>query len=114
MIVEILSIFLISLGCVVMFSAALALIRFDHVYMRLHASAKASTGGVLCILIGLLVRTGLIDNTGKVVLIIILIILTGPILSHAIARAAHVGSGMGAEIPFEDVGGLEHMEEDKE
>ncbi len=109
MIFHILSIFLMSLGCVVMFSAALALIRFDHVYMRLHASAKASTGGVLCILIGLLLKTGLIGNSGKVLLIIILIILTGPILSHALARAAHMGSGMGAEIPFEDVGGLDDV-----
>ena len=107
MILDLISLFLMSLGCVVMFSAALALLRFDHVYMRLHASAKASTGGVLCILIGLLLRTGLILNTGKIILIIVLIILTGPILSHAIARAAHVSSGMGAEIPYEDVGSIE-------
>ncbi len=113
MIFKIISIFLMALGCVVMFSAALALIRFDHVFMRIHASAKASTGGVLSILIGLLFRTGLIENTGKVILVIILIILTGPILSHALARAAHVGSGIGAEVAFEDVSDIEHKEDDR-
>lgn len=95
-----------------MFTAALALIRFDHVFMRLHASAKASTGGVLCFLIGLLLRTGLIPSAGKIILVIVFILLTGPILSHALGRAAHIGAGMGAEIPFEDVDAFEE-EEDK-
>ncbi|MFP4050289.1 MAG: monovalent cation/H(+) antiporter subunit G [Thermoplasmata archaeon] len=103
-----------SLGCVVMFTAALALIRFDHVFMRLHASAKASTGGVLCFLVGLLLRTGLIPSSGKIILVIVFILLTGPILSHALGRAAHVGAGMSAEIPFEEVDVFEDEEEEVE
>lgn len=103
MIFEVLSIFLMSLGCVIMFSASLALLRFPDVYMRLHASAKASTGGTIALLGGLLLRTGLDFISTKIVLVILFILFTSPILSHAIARAAHLRSGMGAEIPFEDV-----------
>ena len=103
MILSFISIFLISLGCVVMFSAALALIRFPDVYMRLHASAKASTGGTLALLGGVLLKIGLNILSTKIILAIIFILFTGPILSHAIARAAHIKSGMAAEIPFEDL-----------
>lgn len=99
---NILSIFLISLGCIIMFTASLALIRFKHIYMRLHASSKAGTGGVLTLLIGVLLRIGFKEITGKIILLAVLILVTGPVLAHAIARAGHLKSGMTAEVPYED------------
>lgn len=101
MIIEILSIVLMSLGCVVMFSASIGLIRFRDTYMRLHACAKASTGGALTILLGVLLYTGLVEFAGKIVIVIVLIIITSPILSHALARAAYLKGG-GEEISFID------------
>lgn len=92
-----------SLGCVMMFSAALAILRFDDIYMRLHASGKAATGGTLALLGGILIITGLDEVSGKIILVMIFIFFTSPIISHAIARAAHIKSGIGAEIPFADM-----------
>ncbi|MFO7991909.1 MAG: monovalent cation/H(+) antiporter subunit G [Thermoplasmata archaeon] len=108
MIWDMISIFLISLGIVVMFSASMALLRFHDVFMRLHASAKAGTGGALTILLGLLIRVGFSAISGKVILVIALTIFTGPILSHALGRAAYL-DGEAEDIPF-----IEYEEEEKE
>ncbi|MBS3781245.1 MAG: monovalent cation/H(+) antiporter subunit G [Candidatus Thermoplasmatota archaeon] len=86
-----------------MFTATLGIIRFSDIYMRLHASGKASTGGTIAILAGVLIRIGLNQISGKVVLVMVFILFTGPIISHAIARAAHMSKETTAEIPFHDV-----------
>ena len=109
MIVEIISLFFISLGCVMMFTAALGILRFSDLYMRLHASGKAGTGGTIALLAGVLIRSGLSEISGKIILIMVFILFTGPITAHAIARAAHVHSGATDEIPFHEV-----KEEEKE
>lgn len=111
MIFEIASLVLMSLGCVVMFSAAVAIIRFPDVYMRLHASAKASTGGTLTLLAGVLLRTGFSGISTKIIVVIVLILFTGPILSHAIARVAYIKGGLQEEVPFEDVEDMDGSEE---
>ncbi len=95
-----------------MFTAALGILRFSDVYMRLHASGKASTGGTIAILTGVLMRIGLNQISGKVILVMIFILFTGPIISHAIARAAHVHTGATAEVPFHDVKINEEGEKD--
>ncbi|MGM0404643.1 MAG: monovalent cation/H(+) antiporter subunit G [Thermoplasmatota archaeon] len=102
MILNLLSIFLMSLGCVIMFTAALGLLRFSTINMRLHASGKAGTGGTLALLIGILIYTGFDIISGKIILIIVLVLFTGPILSHAIAKAAFIDPEVGTEVPIEE------------
>ncbi len=99
---DIISLFFISLGCVMMFTAALGVLRFSDIYMRLHASGKAGTGGTIAILGGILIRTGVTQISGKILLIMIFILFTGPIAAHAIGRAAHVHSGATDDVPFYD------------
>ncbi len=103
MIVNVISLLLISLGCVMMFTAALGLLRFSDIYMRLHASGKAGTGGTIAILAGILIRIGLTQISGKIILVMVFILFTGPIISHSIGRAAHVHSGATDNVPFHDV-----------
>ncbi|MFP4000775.1 MAG: monovalent cation/H(+) antiporter subunit G [Thermoplasmata archaeon] len=91
------------MGCVMMFTAALGILRFSDIYMRIHASGKAGTGGTISILAGVLIRLGFHGISGKVLLIMIFLLFTGPILSHAIARAAYVSSGPDTEVPFHEV-----------
>ncbi len=86
-----------------MFTAALGILRFTDIYMRLHASGKAGTGGTISILAGVLIRVGLHQISGKILLIMIFILFTGPIVAHSIGRAAHVHSGATDNVPFHDV-----------
>ena len=103
MIISILSYLFISLGLVILFTASIALVRFPDIYMRLHASSKASTGGTITILIGLLLHGVSLDEAGKMLLVISLVVITSPITSHAIARAAHKCDDIECQAPFEDM-----------
>ncbi len=101
--VDIASYIFISLGLVILITASIALVRFPDIYMRLHASSKASTGGTVTILIGLLLRGVPLDEAGKMLLVISLVVITSPITSHAIARAAHKCGDSECQAPFEDM-----------
>lgn len=91
-ILELLSLLLISLGCIVMLSATLGLYRFPDIYMRLHSSTKVNTGGAITILLGMILRIGFNAISVKIFIIIALIFILTPIVSHAIARSAHLQS----------------------
>ena len=88
--VEIISYIFISIGCFIMAIAALGLYRFPDVYMRLHASAKINTGGAMNIFFGLMLRFGFNIQTVKIFVLLILIFILAPVISHAIARSAHI------------------------
>lgn len=98
-IVEIISYIFISVGCFIMAIASLGLYRFPDVYMRLHANAKINTGGAMNILFGLMLRFGFQLVTIKFFALLILIFILTPVISHAIARSAHL-QGKTDLIPF--------------
>jgi multicomponent Na+:H+ antiporter subunit G len=98
-IVKIASYIFISIGCFIMAIAALGLYRFPDVYMRLHASAKITTGGAMNIFFGLMLRFGFQIQTVKIFVLLLLIFILAPVVSHAIARSAH-HQGKTDLIPF--------------
>ncbi|MGJ9457044.1 monovalent cation/H(+) antiporter subunit G [Oceanobacillus sp. CF4.6] len=91
-IVNILIIISILIGTFFIVSAAIGVIRFPDIYTKLHASTKASTLGVIGILIGaflfLYIQNSIIS--GKLLLAIVFILLTNPVSAHMISRAAHL------------------------
>ncbi|MEE4196857.1 MAG: monovalent cation/H(+) antiporter subunit G [Bacteroidales bacterium] len=78
---------LVLLGSIFLFLGALGLIRMPDVYNRIQAGTKASTLGTFLSLIGLLLITP--QWWGKLILLIIFILITNPVSSHVLARAAH-------------------------
>lgn len=78
---------LVLVGSIFIFIASLGLIRFKDLYSRMHASTKATSFGILLIIIGI----GLFFNSGiiwlKATLIIIFIYLTAPLAAHSIAKS---------------------------
>jgi multicomponent Na+:H+ antiporter subunit G len=73
----------------VVFSAlgVLGLLRFPDVYCRLHASGKVSTLGLCGLLIGAAV---IMPNlTLRAVALMVFMLITAPVASHAIGLAAH-------------------------
>jgi len=77
------------LGAIFLFLGALGLIRMPDVYNRMQAGTKATTLGAMLFLLGVAIYNQEFSLWGKVILLILFIIFTNPIASHALARAAY-------------------------
>lgn len=84
---EVLGIFFILFGVFFCSMGVLGLIRFPDVYSRLHASGKVSTLGIVGLLIGAAFISP--DTTLKSIVLVIFLLSTAPVASHAIADSAH-------------------------
>jgi len=75
------------LGAAFIFLGALGILRMPDVYNRMQAGTKASTlGSILSLIgIGMAIPGWLI----KLLILIVFVIITNPISSHALARASH-------------------------
>lgn len=75
------------LGSVFLLLAAVGIIRMPDVYNRMQAGTKATTLGSILFLVGV----GLAEPHwfGKIALLVVFIVFTNPISSHALARASH-------------------------
>jgi multicomponent Na+:H+ antiporter subunit G len=81
------------MGSFVLLIASVGLVRMPDVYNRLQVGTKATTLGTIMSLIGLAFIVP--GWTGKLVLLIIFIMMTNPVSSHVLARAAYF-----IKIPF--------------
>lgn len=86
---EIVTIVLVGTGALFILIAAIGVLRFSDLLMRMHASSKASTLGVILILVAVAVHTWQIAVTARIVLICAFLLATAPVAAHAIARAAY-------------------------
>src|SRR5262245_52375837 len=78
---------LVLLGAIFHFSAGLGMLRMPDAYTRMQAGTKASTLGNALVLAGLAIYHpgwGL-----KLFIIVYFVLMTNPVSSHALARAAH-------------------------
>ncbi|MBT3359032.1 MAG: monovalent cation/H(+) antiporter subunit G [Rhodospirillales bacterium] len=82
-------------GAVFMVLAAIGIIRMPDPYNRIQAGTKASTLGVVLALIGLGIYD--LDLLPKLIVIALFVLITNPLSSHALARAAHA-----AGVPLAD------------
>jgi multicomponent Na+:H+ antiporter subunit G len=76
------------LGSVFMVIGALGVVRMPDIFTRLHAASVSDTFGVNLILIGLILVGGLTLVSVKLAFLIAFLFLTGPVATHAVARAA--------------------------
>jgi len=78
---------LILFGAFFLFSAGLGMFRMPDVFTRIQAGTKASTLGNILILAGIGVY-----HPGwslKLLIVVYFVLMTNPVSSHALARAAH-------------------------
>lgn len=84
---DIILITLIFLGSAFILVAAIGLIRFTDLYSRMHATTKATSFGLLLLIIGV----SLFFNTGmvwlKALMVIVFIYLTAPLAAHSVAKS---------------------------
>ena len=80
----------IFLGLIFIFFGTLGIIRFPDIYTRLQTSSKCDAAGAVAILIGLIVREGLSSISLRILVILLFLLLTNPVATHAIARSAAI------------------------
>lgn len=95
-IIEIIITILAVIGVIFNFLGVLGILRFPDVYNRLHASTKCLTLGEGSIMVLLAIMGIQMYLTGasisfviKPLLIMLFLLVTGPVASHAIVRAAY-------------------------
>jgi multicomponent Na+:H+ antiporter subunit G len=75
-------------GGLLIITGGTGLLRFPDLYTRMHAAGVTDTGGAGLVLIGLMLQAGFTMITVKLVLILWFMLFTGPVSSHALAKAA--------------------------
>jgi multicomponent Na+:H+ antiporter subunit G len=78
---------IVFIGSVFLFLGGLGLLRMPDVYNRIQAGTKATTLGSMCVFIGL----GIYHPAflPRMLVLLAFIVITNPVSSHALARAAH-------------------------
>jgi multicomponent Na+:H+ antiporter subunit G len=84
---EVIGSIVILVGAFFLFSAGVGLLRMPDVFTRIQAGTKASTLGNILVLAGLGIYHP--DWSLKLLIIACFVLMTNPLSSHALSRAAH-------------------------
>lgn len=87
LVVEIASWILILLGSFFTLVGAIGLLRMPEIFTRMHAASVTDTLGVGFLLLGMALQAGFSLVTLKLFVLLGLFVFTGPVVTHALARA---------------------------
>ncbi len=102
---------MLLLGSMSLLIAAVGLLRMPDVYTRVQTGTKASTLGAIMSFIGVLLMS--VENwdqsnwIGRIIVLIIFILLTNPVSSHVMMRAAYA-----IKIPLSKLTTIDKLKED--
>jgi multicomponent Na+:H+ antiporter subunit G len=85
---QVLSAVLLALGAFFSLVAAIGVLRFPDLFLRMHCSAKSATLGVSCIMLGAAAHFGDLISYTKAVAAIVFLLISAPVATHVLARAA--------------------------
>jgi multicomponent Na+:H+ antiporter subunit G len=85
---EILSMIFIVAGLFFLIIAAIGVIRLPDVFSRAHAISLTDSLGAFLMLIGIALHEGLGTNMFKILVVLALIYIINPVITHATIRAA--------------------------
>lgn len=81
---------LLWLGLTLLLLGGVGMLRFRTPYDRLQAAGVADVGGATLFLVGLVIYTGWEATGGIAILLILFLLFTGPLSTHAIAKGTFV------------------------
>ena len=90
LIIEILSWASIVTGSFLMVVSGIGMLRFPDFWSRTHAASVGDSGGMILLILGMCLQSGLTLITVKLIIMGIFLIITGPTATHAVANAALV------------------------
>ena len=88
MIIDALSWFLLVSGSVFCIISAIGVLRLPDYFSRIHAAGILDSTGTGALILGLMLQGGFTLVTVKLLMILAIIVITGPTATHALARAA--------------------------
>lgn len=95
------------IGSIFLLLASIGIIRMPDAFNRMQTGTKATTLGSLLFMLGIALARP--EWSGKMVLLILFILFSNPLSSHALARAAYkYGTSMGKRAV------CDHLKEDQE
>lgn len=80
---------LIFIGALTILIATIGLLRFEDLYIKMHAATKVGVLGCSLILLGVALQLGNIHSLTEVLLLILFIAITNPISAHLLGRIAY-------------------------
>ncbi len=83
---DIIAIIAVVIGTLFSITGLVGLIRLPDVYTRLHATGKVGVFGVVLLLVA--AGTQLPVGLGKILILVVSLMVSGPVASHAISLAA--------------------------
>jgi multicomponent Na+:H+ antiporter subunit G len=82
-------IIVLIIGTAFVLLAAVGVLRMPDLYSRMHASTKAGTLGVSCLMLAVAIHFGELGITTRALLVIAFLFLTAPVAATIIANAAY-------------------------
>jgi len=86
-VIQILTVVLVLVGTLFSILGVLGLIRLPDVYARLHAAGKVGVFGAALLAVAVALFAPFVAS--RAVILVMLLIIAGPVVSHALASAAH-------------------------
>ncbi len=101
-------------GLFVLVTAVLGVFRFRYALSRIHAAALIDTVGMLLMLAGLMLASGLTVTTLKMAAVICFVWCASPVASHLIGRLEiTVNEQLDRDVTVEDPAMVAHAREDE-
>jgi multicomponent Na+:H+ antiporter subunit G len=80
---------LLIIGTLFMVIASIGIVRMPDVFLRMSVSAKATTLGIICMMLALAIHFNNIGITSRALATAIFLFVTAPLASHMLSRAAY-------------------------
>ena len=84
-----LAISLIVVGLIFLVIGSIGMLRLPDVFSRAHALSLTDSLGAIFVLLGLAVYEGFTMNFPRIMVVLVLVYLMNPVISHATIRAAY-------------------------
>jgi multicomponent Na+:H+ antiporter subunit G len=88
-VVDVVSVALLFVGVAFLLGGTVGMVRLPDLYTRAHAASKCDSAGAGSILLALALQGGLAFGDLKLVLLMLLVLVSGPTTAHALARAGY-------------------------
>ena len=76
-------------GLIYMLFGIIGIFKFKNFYPRILITSKADTVGAITVMAGIIIKHGISLFSGRVLIIIIIILILNPLMAHIIARSAY-------------------------